>query len=267
LDPAHPAPLLALGKAYVATRNYAAANEAYAKAAALDGTLAEAWYGVGVTDRSMAEELLNRAARDGKANDDSVKPKIQKLLDGALDALARSVQLDPAAPRTHLLMAESLSAAGKFPEAILEFQAAIKRDPGLDAAYLGLASGYWKARQFEEAMPLLKQILEKTPRDADANAMLADILQHDGNAGEAKRHAELALAANPDLIQTRVVLARIYLGKQQPRLAISELQKVLAADPDGSYHFLLYRACREAGDEQGARKAMAEFQQLRYNSH
>jgi hypothetical protein len=42
---------------------------------------------------------------------------------------------------------------------------------------------------------------------------------------------------------------------------------VLSADPDGSYHFLLYRAYRAAGDEKGAREAMAEFQQLRYNSH
>jgi predicted Zn-dependent protease len=267
LDPTHPAPLLALGRAYVALREYKAANEAYSKAAALDPSLAEAWYGVGVTDRSLAEELLNHAARNGKAHDESVKPQVQKLLDGALEALSRSVQLDPASPRTHLLMAESLSAAGKFPEAVPEYQAAIKLDPGLDAAYLGLASGYWKARQFDDARPLLQRILEKTPRDADANGMLADILQHDGNENEAKRRAEIALAANPDLIETRVVLARIYLGNHQPQLAIAELRRVLPADPDGSYHFLLYRACHEVGDEQGARKALAEFQQLRYNNN
>ncbi len=267
LDPSHPAPFLALGKAYVAMRNYSAANGAYAKAAELDATLAEAWYGVGVTDRSMAEELLNHAARQGKANDPSVKPKIQKLLDGALEALTRAVQLDPGSPRTHLLIAESLAASGKFPEAVPEYQAAVKLDPNLDAAYLGLASGYWKARQFTQAAPLLKRVLEKTPRDAEANGMMADILQHDGDETAAKHYADIALSVNPDLIETRVVLARIYLGKQQPRSAIAELQKVLSADPDGSYHFLLYRACREAGDEQGAKKAMAEFQQLRYNNH
>lgn len=267
LDPAGPAPLLALGKAYVATRDYVAANEAYSEAAAIDGTLAEAWYGVGVTDRSLAEEMLNHAAREGKAEDESMKPRIQKLLGSARDALSRSIQLNPASPRTHLLMAESLSALGKFSDAVSEYQAAIKLAPSLDAAYLGLASGYWKARQFDQAMPLLHHILDKAPRDPEANGMLADILQHDGNETEAKRHAEIALAGNPDLIETRVVMARIYLGKQQPQLAIAELKKVLSADPDGSYHFLLYRACREAGDEQGARKAMAEFQLRRHNSH
>lgn len=267
LDPTHPTPLLALGKTYAAIRDYTAANEAYSKAAALDGTLAEAWYGVGVTDRSLAEEMLNRAARAGKPNDPSIKPKVQQLLDGALGALTRAVQLDPTAPRTHLLMAESLSDSGKFTEAVPEYQTAIQLDPNLDASYLGLASGYWKARQFDQALPLLNKLLKKSPRDAEANGMLADILQHNGNDTDARRHAEVALAGNPDLIETRVVLARIYLDRQEPKLAEAELRKVLSADPDGSYHFLLYRACRQAGDESAARKAMAEFQQLRYNSH
>ena len=251
----------------MATRDYAAANEAYSKAAALDGKLAEAWYGVGVTDRSLAEELLNRAARSGKAAEEGAKPKVQELLEGALTALTRAVELDPASARTHLLMAESLSDSGKFPEGIPEYQAALKLDPNLDAAYLGLATGYWKARQFDDAMLCLERVLEKHPKDAEANGMLADILQHNGKDVEARRHAEIALAANPDLIETRVVLARIYLEKQEPKLAVAELQKVLPADPDGSYHFLLYRAYREAGDANGARKAMAEFQQLRYNNH
>lgn len=266
-DPDHPTPLLALGKAYVATRNYQAANEAYLNATKLDGTLAEAWYGAGVTDRSLAEELLNHAAREGKADNESIKPKVQKLLEEAMEALSQAVQLEPASARTHLLMAESLSSSGKFAQAVPEYQTALKLDSNLDAAYLGLASGYWKAREFDEALPFLKRVLEKSPKDAEANGMLADILQHDGKNAEARQHAEVALAGNPDLIETRVVLARIYLGRRQPKLAIAELRKVLAADPDGSYHFLLYRACHDAGDEQGARKAMGEFQQLRYNGH
>jgi predicted Zn-dependent protease len=72
------------------------------------------------------------------------------------------------------------------------------------------------------------------------------------------------LAGNPTLIQTRIVLARIYLAKKQPKLAISEIRKVISADPDGSYHFLLFRACQQVGDEQGAKQAMAQFQQIRY---
>jgi predicted Zn-dependent protease len=75
-----------------------------------------------------------------------------------------------------------------------------------------------------------------------------------------------ALRGKPDLIQTRVVLARIYIVKQQPKLAIDELRKVIGADPDGSYHFLLYRAYRASGDQEAAKEALAGFQQMRYGA-
>ncbi len=266
LDPTGPAPLLALGKIYVAQRKYARAKEVYAKATSLDAHLAEAWYGLGVTDRSLVDEILNRAARAGTAKESATEQSVQHLLDGAVEALTRAAELDPNSARTHLLMAESLAEAGKPAEAVPEYQAAMKLDPGLDAAYLGLASEYWKQHQFDQALPWLKRLLVKSPTDAEANAMMADILEHSGEYDNAEQYAEKALSGNPNLIQTRVVLARIYLAKQQPTLAVSELKKVIAADPDGSYHFLLYRAYRQAGDEQAATKAMTEFQQLRYRS-
>ena len=93
--------------------------------------------------------------------------------------------------------------------------------------------------------------------------MMADIEQHAGKDADAKRYAETALKGNPDLIETRVVLARVYVTMQEPKKAILELNKVIRADPDGKYHFLLYRAYRQAGDEESARSALARFQQMR----
>ncbi len=186
------------------------------------------------------------------------------MLDQAVQALTRAAELEPNSARTHLLMAESLSDAGRLADAIPEYQAAMKLDPGLDAAYLGLATEYWKRNQFDDALPLLKHVLLKSPSDPEANGIIADILEHNGDVNQAETSAETALRGNPDLIQTRVVLARVYLAKQQPQRAITELRKVISADPDGSYHFLLYRAYRAIGDHQAAAKALAEFQQIRY---
>lgn len=261
-DASKPAPLLALARAQAALRQYDLANEDYRKAADLDGSLAEAWYGLGVTDRSLAEELLNRAARRGEKNPAN-QERVHTLLDDALKALTRALELDPGSARTHLVMAESLSDSGKFAEAVAEYQSALKLDPRLEAASLGLASQYWKQRQFDQAVPLLQQVLRTTPKDPEANGMMADIVQHAGRDSEAKRYAEVALAGNPDLIETRVVLARIYVDMQEPKQAILELKKVIAADPDGSYHFLLYRAYRQAGDEESAKSALARSQEIR----
>ncbi len=266
LDSGRPTPLLAVAKTHLALREYAPANVYYKKAAALDPGSSEAWFGVGVTDRSMADELLKRAIRDGQVNDPVLKDKVKQLLDVALQTLSRAIELEPNSARTHLLMAEALSDEGKLAEAVPEYQTAMKLDPALDAAYLGLATEYWKQREFDQALPLLQHVLLKSPKDSESNAIMADILEHNGDVAGSLRCAAIALEGNPDLIQTRVVLARIYLAKKQPKLAIVEIRKVISADPDGSYHFLLFRACQQAGDEQGAKQAMAEFQQIRYGT-
>ncbi len=265
LDPGSPAPLLGLGRTYVALRDYGLANESYLKATQLNPRLAEAWYGLGITDRSLAEQQLNKAARSGpSATQPPLRKEAKELLDRALEALQRAIELDPKSARTHLILAESFSEARRLVDAVPEFEAAIKQDPKLDAAYLGLATAYWRQGQFQDALPLLKRIVASSPKDPEANAMLADILEHDGQNAVAKQHAGIALGGNPDLIQAHVVLGRIYLAENQPKLAVAELQKVLAADPDGSYHFLLFRAYKAAGDETSARAALADFQRLHH---
>ena len=264
LDPTSPAPLLALGKAYVALRDYARARDNYARAAQLNPKLAEAWFGVGITDRSLAEQRLNKVARGGpSANAEALRKDAKTLLAGALEAFARAVELDSSSVRSHLILAESLAESGNLADAIPQYQAAMKLDANSEAASLGLATAYWKQRQFADARPLLKRVLVKLPNDPEANAIMADILEHDGDPVAAARHARVALAGNPNLLQAHVVLGRVYLGEGKAAQAISELEKVAAADPDGTYHFLLFRAYKQTGNDAAASAARAEYERLR----
>ena len=139
------------------------ANKNYRKAADLDANLTEAWYGLGVTDRSLAEELLNRAVRKGE-NTPANEERVHRLLDDALKALTWALELDPGSASTHLVMAESLSDSGKFTEAIAEYQTALTLDSRMQAASLGLASQYWKQRQFDQAVRFCSKFCEKRPK-------------------------------------------------------------------------------------------------------
>jgi tetratricopeptide (TPR) repeat protein len=259
LAPGDPAPLLALGKVQTSLRDFASANQNYSKAAALDPALAEAWYGVGITSRSLADQKLNHAIRAGH----SPPEETRALLDQSLAALKRAVELDPNSARSHLIMAESLSDAGKLTDAVPEYQAAIKLDPRMDAAYLGLATTYWKQRQFDDAFPPLKHVLASSPKDPEANGIMADILEHNGEYERARQYAQTALAGNPDLIETHLVLARIDLATSHPDRAVRDLEGVLGADRDGAYHYLLYRAYKQLGKDQEANAAFREFQERR----
>ncbi len=263
LDPARPAPLVALAKAYLALRDYEPANKAYKEVAVMLPTSAEAWFGVGITSRSMADALLNKAVRNGEADNPALKQKVQLLLAEALKALMKAVDLEPDSARTHLLMAEALSDQGNFAEAVPEYRKAMHLDPALDGSSLGLATAFWKQRQFEDAIPLLQDVLAKQPADPEANGIMADIEEHQGDNSKAKQYASVALKGNPNLIETRVVLARVFLKEQKPKLAIAELNKIANADADGSYHFLLYRAYRESGDAESAQAALSEYQRRR----
>ena len=259
LDKARPEPELALGKAYVALRDFKSANYAYFRATKRDRNCAEAWYGVGITDRSLAEEKLSQAARRGAVH----APETQALLDDAYKALKRAAELDPQSARVHLILGESLRDSGKLVQAIPEYEAAIRLEPRTEAGYLGLATTYWKQGEWQNAMPLLRRALELSPRDAEAHAILADLLFRQNDPNGAGQQAAIALAGNPKLALPRVVMARIDLANREPAKAVAELEQVSELDPDGSYHFLLWRAYKLAKKPEQAEAALAEFHRRR----
>lgn len=258
-DRAAPAPRLALGKCYVALRRFQDAHAIFEKLALSDPSSAEAWYGLGITARSLAQEQLSEAARQGSIG----AAKAGTLLDEARNALGRAIDLDPASIQAHLILAESLSESGKLVDALPEYQTVVRLAPGMAAGYLGLATAYWKTGAFDDALPPLLHALQLSPRDPEANAIYADILIRDNDYAGARKRAAIAVAGNPALPATRVVLARIALHDKQPRRAADELEKIANADPDGSYHFLLWRAYKLLGQDDLAEKALAECKRLR----
>ncbi|PYT29437.1 MAG: hypothetical protein DMG57_11710 [Acidobacteria bacterium] len=253
------APLLALGQAYVSIRDFRRANNAYLEATQRDPRSAQAWYGVGITRRSLAESLLRDATRHGKTKPEEAT----ELLRNALDSLNRAVALDPDAVQAHLMLAESLRDSGKYVEAIPEYETAIRLRPEMTAGYLGLATTYWKYGPQEKLTQPLERALNLSPKDPEANSIMGNVLVRQGDYARAKPYLETALAGNSDLAETRVSLAKIQLAENRPERAIAELQRVLAEDTDGNYHFLYYRALKQAGHAKEAEHALQEFNRLR----
>jgi tetratricopeptide (TPR) repeat protein len=259
LDARSPAPALALGRAYAALRDFEQANIAYTDATKRDPNSSEAWFGVGITDRSLAERRIARSAHGESPNTNET----QRLLDAAFVALRRAAEIDPQSARVHLILGESLRDSNKLVDAIPEYEAAIRLQPRMEAAYLGLATTYWKQAQWDDVMQPLQRALDLSPQDPEAHAIFADMLFRGGDTAGAEKHAEIALAGNSRLAVTRVVLARIYLARNQPQKAAAELERVSDVDPDGSYHFLLWRAYKLAGKPADAQIALDEYHRRR----
>ena len=51
----------------------------------------------------------------------------------------------------------------------------------MEAAYLGLATTYWKQGQWDDVMQPLQRALDLSPQDPEAHAIFADMLFRSGD--------------------------------------------------------------------------------------
>ena len=253
-DRASVAPVLARAQAYVALRQYTAANRDYAEVVAREPSNAEGWFGAGITYRSMAEVALKSSPHS---------PEARKYLESALNALERAASLDPRSERVHLILGESLRDAGKLVDAVEEYKKAIAIRPDSPAVHLGLATTYWKAGETETVLPPLQRALELSPRDPDANGIMADLLVRKGDYAAARKFAEIALSGNPELGHVHLLMGRILLSENRPDLAIAELKAATKSDATGTSYYLLHKAYQQTGDDAAAAAALREFTRLR----
>ena len=106
-------------------------------------------------------------------------------LDEAVQALRRSVELNPSLPKARSLLGQFLGIAGRTDEALRELDAAVRlspRDPDLWSFHLGRAIVYFVAGRFEESRAAGEQTLTVNPESGHAltnvaatSALLGDL--------------------------------------------------------------------------------------------
>jgi tetratricopeptide (TPR) repeat protein len=165
-----------------------------------------------------------------------------------------------------------LERAGRYQEALQVFLAQLAEERSTKSL-LGAGANYLRLRQYQDAMPLMREAVEREPNSPHAQYSLAlacfipaerDIVQHP-DAPENKRllreaivHAKRATELKPDHARAYLHwgLALNYLG--EPKNAIEPLRKGLVARPDDfDLHFALGSALAACGDKTAA---LAEFQ-------
>ena len=84
----------------------------------------------------------------------------------ALEEFHRIAQRDPNSAATHMLMGEALDGLSRTPEAIAEFETAVKVAPQESNAHFGLGYLYWKQHRYEEAERAFQGELAIDPKHA-----------------------------------------------------------------------------------------------------
>jgi len=153
-------------------------------------------------------------------------------VEDAKQAIAQLDQLSQGDFRTMVGVGVLLARYHLYPEAIARFQQALQSNPNSDDAWYDLADAYFRKRDYVDALTAAQRVSLQGQKDASYLALLADILAHLGQYGEAVKLLGEQIAANPDQDQAYLSLALVYLRSGNTSDARETLERGLARTPD-----------------------------------
>ncbi|MCB1019253.1 MAG: tetratricopeptide repeat protein [Acidobacteria bacterium] len=252
LGVADPSAPLMLGEALLQTGEPREAAAQFVTAAkALPGN-PRVWYGL---ERASAA-LANTSSPDATScspGDLDCALREARFADLASQSLARLRALPPSS-QAYELEARSLDARGMSREAAEQWRQALALEPESTSLKLGLASALRLARDCERALPLLEQL----PESAQTLFFQGDCLLSIEKAQDAVNPLRRAIELDPSLLGASGRLGAAYVKLGEPEQAIAPLERALASDPDGAFHYLLARAYRALGQDDKARAVLAD---------
>lgn len=227
---------LMLGKALLAAGQPGRAVGQLQAATQLLPANASAWYGLGQALAQLGQK------------------------DAAQDAWQHLKGLPPS-PEAHRHAAEVNVADGRWREAALDWQAALRMAPDDAVLRMGLAEALYRSRDYQAAMAALQPLLPG--QLAAAMFLYGGSLLNLQQPAEAIPYLRAARARDPHLLPACAALGQALLQTGKPEQAIPLLLQARPVDSDGSLHFQLFRAYQLTHRQAEARHALGEYQRLR----
>jgi len=163
----------------------------------------------------------------------------------------------PDNPRARYQWARALMQAGRGPEAIAQFEAAVRLNPDFPEAWDGLGFALAGAGRLPEAIAAYGRAIQAKPDYPEAEFNLGNALAQAGRAPEAAAHYERALRLQPDFPAAEENLGSALLSTGDAAGAAGHYRAALRQRPgDADTHYDLALALRALGREA---EAQAEF--------
>ena len=200
-------------------------------------------------------------------------------LEGSADHLRRAARAAPTLRGTHALLAEIYRRQGDRESE--ERELALLRnseemdwpDPYMDevdsylagaAARLARAERLARRGRWEEAVAILKEVLQTTPNSFEARLALARRLATVGELSAAEEHFQAALAVRPDSFDALSGLALVLQSRGDYRAAARCYERILSRQPGHALaHFHLANCQQQLGDRAAAIESLRAAQRCR----
>ncbi|HEX5481906.1 MAG TPA: tetratricopeptide repeat protein [Terriglobia bacterium] len=220
-------------------------------------------------DTAQYEQALDlaRTLKKSFPADADVLYNVAELYTQLWDVTASELLKDhPESYRVHQLAGQVLEAQGKYPQAIKEYQLAIRENdkiPDLHYRIGKILLDQDGPGADDQAIAYFKQELQVNPDDAAPEYSIAEILRQQRQFSQAERHFRRALQMSPDFVEAHVGLGQTLLAEHQLEAARRELEKAAELRPDDpAAHYGLMMVYRDSGKPESAAKEMALFQEL-----
>ncbi len=242
-----------LGRGYMGAKKYADASKAFQAALDLNPTNPRSFAllsaALEADDKpKRARGVLDRAI---ELNPNIVGLRIQyadtysteKDYDSAEKAYRQALGYAPDDPSLHLKLADTYEQLGRHTLALMEYDAvtnATSQAEYLRASSLGRSGSLAGLRRFQEAEAIMRDMLAKNAKDADAHSGLAQVFEAADKRDEAITEYRAALAISPENPITWGNLGWTQYGAGKYDEAVTSSRKALGLDPKLVYvHFNL----------------------------
>jgi len=263
---------LFLGVAHYKLNQLDAALVAIKKEAAAYPKDAGAFMWLGVVDLAKdrpeeASEALDKAAKLAPNDVDILYHRGRAHLLVSKNSYGKMFTADPKSWRVHQVLAQANAEADHYPDAIAEYQEAIKLAPTQPGLHEELGSVYQNEQMPQEAAAAFQSELGIDPHNVLAKYKLGVLALEHGDGARAKELVEAALHEKPDLHHVDYFLGRAEMELGNDNSAADHLKRATTSETDPEflqqswYQFGI--ACRKLHRMDEAQQAMATFQRLK----
>jgi tetratricopeptide (TPR) repeat protein len=160
--------------------------------------------------------------------------------------------------RARVGLAEAYAYNRQYDDAIKVYDELIALDPDNTAYTIAKGRTLAYSRRYPQAIAVLRPLVQKDPTDTEARLALAEAMTNSGNnvyRREAVTQYQTVMRTNPDNVDARIGLGRVYSYSGQYKQAESTLNAVLQSYPDNAEaRYALAESQRFAGNGFDARE-------------
>lgn len=165
--------------------------------------------------------------------------------------------------RAHTNLGNTLLSQGQMPEAIAQYEAALRLQPYAPEAHINLSNALARIGRAAEAVEHGEAALRLEPDSADAHINLGNALVQLGRTAEAIEHYEAALRIQPAAADVRVNLGAALLKAERTDDAVRQYEAALRLEPaKAETQSALANALATKGDARAALQHYAEAVRL-----